>query len=121
MNKISKKNTMSQKIDFEKFEQIDLRVGKVIEAQKIEKSDKLIKLQVELGEKKPRQIIAGIAPFYEEEELEGREVIVVANLEAVELMGKKSNGMVLCAHNEEKGECCIAEPEKEIEPGTKVV
>lgn len=112
---------METKIDFEKFEEMDLRVGKIVEASRIEKSNKLIKLQVDLGEESPRQIVAGIAPFYEEEELEGKQVVVVANLEAAELMGKKSNGMVLCAHNEEKEKCSVVEPEEEMELGTQVV
>lgn len=112
---------MNNKIDFEKFDQVDLRVGKVVEASRIEKSNKLIKLRVDLGEESPRQIVAGIASFYEEEELEGKQVVVVANLEPTELMGEESNGMVLCAHNEEKENCSIVEPEEEMQLGTKVV
>lgn len=112
---------MEKKINFKKFDQVDLRVGKIIEATRMENTDKLIKLQVDLGEDTPRQIVAGIAPFYKEEELEGKQVVVVANLEPAELMGEKSNGMVLCAHNEEKEECAIIEPAGEMQLGTKVV
>lgn len=112
---------MGTKINFEKFDQVNLKIGKIIEASRIEESNKLIKLQVDLGEENPRQIVAGIAPFYEEKELEGKQVVVVANLEPAELMGEQSNGMVLCAHNEENEKCSIVEPEEEMELGTKVV
>lgn len=112
---------MDTKINFEKFEQVDLQVGEITEASRIEKSNKLIKLQVDLGEQSPRQIVAGIAPFYAEEGLEGKQVVVVANLEPAELMGERSNGMVLCAHNEENEKCSIVTPEEEMELGTKVL
>ena len=112
---------MENKINFEQFEQMKLRVGKILEADRMEDTDKLIKLKVDLGEESSRQIVAGIARFYKEDELEGRQVVVVANLEPAELMGERSNGMVLCAHNEKEDECCLVEPEKDMELGTKVV
>ncbi|WP_114572234.1 methionine--tRNA ligase [Exiguobacterium flavidum] len=78
------------------FDQIELRVGEVVTAEKIKKAKKLLKLQVDLG-KETRQIVSGIAEWYEPEDLIGRKVIVVANLKPVTLRGELSQGMVLAA------------------------
>jgi methionine--tRNA ligase beta chain len=104
-------------ISFEDFQKIDLRVAKIIKAEKIEGSEKLLKLEVNLG-KEVRQIIAGIAKFYKPEDLVGKEIVVVANLEPKKLMGIESQGMLLAA--EKDGEPVILVPEKEVPPGTKI-
>jgi methionine--tRNA ligase beta chain len=104
-------------ISFEDFQKIDLRVGKIIKVEKIEGSEKLLKLKVDLG-KEVRQIVAGIAKFYKPEDLVGKEIIVVANLEPKKLMGLESQGMLLAA--EKDGEPVILIPEKEVLPGTKI-
>ncbi|HQC36866.1 MAG TPA: methionine--tRNA ligase, partial [Thermotogota bacterium] len=74
-----------------------MKVGLVLEARKIEKSRKLMRLSVDLGEPQPRQIIAGIAQFYEAEALVGKRIVVIANLEPAKLMGMESFGMLLAA------------------------
>ncbi len=102
---------------FEEFQKIDLRVGRVVEAENIENSKKLLKLIVDLGKEK-RQIVAGIAQFYKPEDLLGKEIVVVANLEPKRLMGIESEGMLLAA--EDKGRVVILIPEKEVSPGTKI-
>jgi methionine--tRNA ligase beta chain len=102
-------------IKFDDFQKIDLRVGKVLEAEKVEKSEKLLKLIVDLGNEK-RQLVAGIAKFYKPEDLIGKEIVVVANLEPKNLMGIESQGMLLAADVE--GEPVILIPEKEIPPGS---
>jgi len=104
-------------ISFEDFQKMDLRVAKIIKAEKIEGSEKLLKLKVDLG-KEIRQIVAGIAKFYEPEDLVGKEIIIVANLEPKKLMGLESQGMLLAA--EKDGEPVILVPEKEVPPGTKI-
>ncbi|WP_269431380.1 methionine--tRNA ligase [Exiguobacterium acetylicum] len=78
------------------FDQIELRVGEVVTAEKIKKAKKLLKLQVDMGNE-TRQIVSGIAQWYEPEDLVGRKVIVVANLKPVTLRGELSQGMVLAA------------------------
>lgn len=78
------------------FDQIELRVGEVVTAEKIKKAKKLLKLQVDMG-KETRQIVSGIAQWYEPEDLVGRKVIVVANLKPVTLRGELSQGMILAA------------------------
>jgi len=84
----------------------------------VEKSNKLLKLQVEIGSEK-RQIIAGLAQHYSPEQLTGRQVVVVANLKPATLFGLKSEGMLLAARNTD-GSLVILQPEKEAVSGAKV-
>jgi len=104
-------------ITFEEFSKLDLRVVKIIEAEKIEGSEKLIKLEVDGGEEK-RQIIAGIGKYYKPEDLIGKEITMVWNLEPKVLFGLESKGMLLAARNGE--EPVIIVPEKEVPTGAKV-
>jgi methionine--tRNA ligase beta chain len=104
-------------IKFDDFQKIDLRVGKVLEAEKVEGSEKLLKLIVDLGSEK-RQLVAGIAKYYKPQDLIGKEIVVVANLEPKKLMGIESQGMLLAANVD--GEPVILIPEKEVPPGTIV-
>ncbi len=87
-------------ISINDFKNIELRVGKVGAAERVEGSEKLIKLSVDLGEEK-RQIIAGIGKVYAPGDLVGKQIVIVANLEPRKLMGLESNGMILAAHDEE--------------------
>jgi len=104
-------------ISFEEFQKIDLRVGKIVEVEKVEGTDKLLKLKVDLGAEK-RQLVAGIAKFYQPEDLIGREIVVVVNLEPKTLMGIESQGMLLAADVE--GRPILLRPDKEVPPGTKI-
>ena len=90
------KPALKEEITIDDFSKIDLRAGKILSAERIEESDKLLKLQVNLGTQ-TRQIVAGIGKSYTPEEVVGKEVIVVANLKPVKLMGELSEGMVLAA------------------------
>ena len=81
-------------IGIDDFRRVDLRVAKVIEAAKVEGSKKLIKLVVDLGAEK-RQIIAGLAEYYKPEDLVGKYVVVVANLQPKKMLGLESQGMLL--------------------------
>ena len=81
-------------IGIDDFRRVDLRVAKVIEAAKVEGSKKLIKLVVDLGAEK-RQIIAGLAEYYKPEDLVGKYIVVVANLQPKKMMGLESQGMLL--------------------------
>ena len=106
-----------ENINFEEFQKIDLRIGKIIEAEKIEGADKLLKLKVDLG-KEERQLVAGIAKFYQPEDLIGKEIVVVANLEPKTLRGVESQGMLLAADVE--GKPVLLKPDQEVPPGTKI-
>ena len=104
-------------ITYEDFKKIDLRVAKIIEAERIENSEKLIKLQIDLGEEK-RQIVAGIGKFYNPEDLINKQIVVVCNLQPKALMGLESNGMLLAASNEDQISLLI--PDQEIPPGSTI-
>lgn len=104
-------------ITIDDFKKLDLRVAKIISAERVENSDKLLKLEVDLGEEK-RQILAGIAKQYSAEEMIGREIVIVANLEPRQLMGLESNGMILCADSPDGP--VLLMPGKEVQPGTKI-
>jgi len=104
-------------ISFEDFQKIDLRIGKILKVEKVEKSEKLLKLIIDLGKEK-RQLVAGISQFYKPEDLIGKEIVVVANLEPKKIMEIESQGMLLAADKE--GEPIILIPEKEVPPGTKI-
>ncbi len=104
-------------INFEEFKKVELRVAKIIAAERVEGSEKLLKLKMGLdGEE--RQIIAGIGKSYEPENLIGREVAIVANLEPRTLMGLESQGMILCA-SDENGPVLMC-PEKKVSPGAEI-
>lgn len=90
---------LKKAISFEQFEGLDLRVGQVLEAVKVPKSKKLLKLLVDLGFEK-RTIVSGIALSYEPETLVGRKLVIVANLQPATIMGIESQGMVLAAHTD---------------------
>ncbi|MGC8795311.1 MAG: methionine--tRNA ligase subunit beta, partial [Bryobacteraceae bacterium] len=85
------------RISIEEFAKVDMRVGQVLAAERVKGADKLLKLEVDLGEEKPRSIVAGIAEAYQPEQLIGRKVVVVANLEPRKLRGIVSDGMVVAA------------------------
>jgi methionyl-tRNA synthetase len=104
-------------ITIEEFQKIQLKTARVLSAERVPKSEKLLKLQVSLGSEQ-RQIVAGIGKKYEPESLVGKTIIVVANLKPAKLMGIESQGMVLAAGDSEvRGLATILE---EVDPGTKV-
>lgn len=87
-------------IDITEFQKLDLRVAEVKQAERVEGTDKLLRLQVDIGGE-PRQIVAGIAQHYKPEELVGRSVVVVSNLKPATIRGVESRGMLLAASNAE--------------------
>jgi methionyl-tRNA synthetase len=123
ISKLSVKNTIvpeiveDELINIEDFQKIKLVTAKVISAEKIKKSKKLLKLQIDTGFDK-RQILAGVAEFYEPEYLIGKTIVVVANLKPAKLMGQESNGMMLAASKD--GKLCFVTPEIEIGEGAIV-
>ncbi len=86
---------VSPLIDFDQFQQVDLRIGQILSAEPIKKSNKLFKVEVDIGTEK-RTIVSGIRKHYKPEQLLGRKVVVVANLKPAKLMGVESHGMLLC-------------------------
>lgn len=89
-------------IVFDDFLKVDMRVGTIVSAERVPKSDKLLKLQVKFGELGERQIVAGIGKDYEPEAIVGLQIVAVVNLAPRKLMGLESNGMILASQGEAK-------------------
>ena len=112
-------------LTIDEFKNIDLRVGLVREAVRVEGSEKLLKLIVDLGEKDEtglstaRQVLAGIGKKYAPEDLAGKQIVVVANLAPRKLIGLESNGMLLAAHDEE-GNPIFLTPESTAKMGSTI-
>ncbi|HEX9002320.1 MAG TPA: methionine--tRNA ligase subunit beta, partial [Blastocatellia bacterium] len=107
-------------IGIEDFLKVELRVGEIKTAERIPKADKLLRFTIDLGEAAPRQILAGIAQYYEPENLIGRKVIVVANLAPRKLRGLESQGMILAASIGEEGRPILAGFLEEVPNGAKL-
>jgi len=108
----------SNTITYEDFMKTELRVAEVVEAEKITKSKKLLKLKVKIDEE-VRQVIAGIAQSYEPEDIIGKKVVLVSNLKPAKLMGEESNGMIL-AVSDNDGKLKVLSVENSIKSGTRI-
>lgn len=104
-------------IDITDFAKIDLRVAEILTAEKIEGADRLLKLRVSLGNEE-RQIVAGIAQYYQPTDLIGKKIVIVANLKPAKLRGIESQGMLLAASDDQT--VSILTPFKEVTVGSKV-
>jgi methionyl-tRNA synthetase len=107
-------------LDIADFIKVDLRVGEVLTAERIPKADKLLLLSVDVGEDKPRQILAGIAQYYAPEQMVGRKIAVVANLKPRKLRGYESQGMLLAASVGEQGKPVIATFTEDVPNGARL-
>ena len=112
-NKIETK----EQISIDDFCKVELRVGKVLECEKVENADKLLKSKIKIGDE-VRTIVSGIAMWYKPEEMVGKNVVVVANLKPAKLRGIVSEGMILCASIGD--ELQIVSPEQAIADGAEV-
>jgi methionyl-tRNA synthetase len=110
-----KKVVKTETIPFEEFCKLDIRIGKVIAAEKVAKSGKLLKLRVDIGGE-IRQVVAGMAQFYTPDEMTGKSVVMVVNLQPAKIFGIESNGMILAAGDT----ASLLMPEKDVPPGTKI-
>jgi methionine--tRNA ligase beta chain len=104
-------------INFDDFNKLDIRIGTILEAEKVEGADKLLKLTVDLGEEK-RTLVAGIAETYKPEEIIGKQLPILANLEPKKLRGIESNGMILAVDIE--GKATLIHPDKKVPNGSKI-
>jgi methionyl-tRNA synthetase len=104
-------------LDISEFSKAELRVAQVLSAERVEGADKLLKLQIDLGNEK-RQIVAGVAQFYTPEKITGMKIIVVANLKPTTIRGVQSNGMLLAAKS--GSQLFVLTPEGDLPPGAKV-
>jgi methionyl-tRNA synthetase len=104
-------------IGIEDFAKVQLRVGKIVAAERVEKSEKLVKLKVDIGTE-TRQVVAGIGKSYTPEQLLDKSIVIVANLKPAKLMGVESQGMLLAASAGDM--LSVVTPDREIKPGAKV-
>jgi methionyl-tRNA synthetase len=105
-------------ITIDEFQKIDLRIARIVDADRVEGADKLLKLMVDAGEEQPRQVVAGIAESFSPRELIGESVVLVANLEPATIRGVQSQGMILAAGGDKPLALII--PDRAVEPGEKV-
>ncbi|MBI5700249.1 methionine--tRNA ligase subunit beta [Candidatus Saganbacteria bacterium] len=108
-----------EKISFADFQKLDIRIGEIKTAEDIPGADKLYRLTVDLGFE-TRELVAGVKAYYPKEELIGKKVLVLANLEPRVIKGVESRGMILCAHNEDRSKLVFTTPVSDILPGAKV-
>lgn len=116
-NKAEKQDEQSEQIGIEDFAKVQLKVASVTACEKVEKSDKLLKLTLSLGSE-TRTVASGIAQYYKPEEVVGKKVILVSNLKPAKLRGILSEGMILCA--EKDGKVTLVEPNGEMPDGSDV-
>ncbi len=108
-------------ISIDDFMKVELRVGRIVSAERVPKSKKLLKLQVSLGELLgSRQILAGIGTHYEPDVLVGRRVAIVANLTPAKLMGLESQGMLLAGSSEDDSVLAVLEPDCHLPLGARI-
>lgn len=106
-------------ITFDEFKKAEIKIGKILAAERVPEADRLLKLSIDLGEETPRQILSGIAEYYPDPAiLVGKQVPVLANLPTRTIRGLESQGMVLYAVGE--GFLTTVEPSREVPPGTNV-
>jgi methionine--tRNA ligase beta chain len=104
-------------INFDDFKKLEIKIGKILSAEKVEGTDKLLKLEIDFGAEK-RQIVAGIAETYQPGEIIGKEVPVLMNLEPRTIRGVESQGMILAASVD--GKPRLLHPDIEVPPGSEV-
>ena len=102
---------------FEDFKSLDIRIGKILTAERVEGTDKLIKLEIDFATE-TRQVLTAIAEFFEPEYLVGKEIPVLLNIEPRKFKGLLSQGMILAVHTEETP--VLLHPEKEVPPGSSI-
>lgn len=117
---VSKPEGVATFIDIGDFAKVEMKVGEVLTAARIPKADKLLLLSIDIGESQPRQVLAGIAQYYEPETLVGKKVVVVANLKPRKLRGYESQGMVVAASIGDEGRPVIATFTEDVPNGARL-
>ena len=109
-------------ISYEDFNSLDIRVGTVLEVEEVPKSRNLLKMQVDIGEEKPRQIVSGIKNWYSIEDLKGSKIVVLVNLKPRKIMGIESKGMLLAADVNDTAVLLKIDDKyvEKVKPGSKV-
>ncbi len=116
--RLEKAGSVSEKVSFQEFSKLDLRIGKIVKAERVPKAEKLLKLTIDIGGGETKQAVAGIAQFYKPEQLEGKQIAVITNLEPRRIFGIESEVMILAAEDEKT--VSFLEPERPVKVGSKV-
>jgi len=109
-----------EQINFSDWQKLKMKVGKIIEVERIPKTNKLYKLQVDIGSDKTVQIVTSLVPYYSEEELQNKKIIVLINLKPTKFAGEISEAMLICAEKDDESECVLLSVEKDIDVGTPI-
>ncbi len=109
-----------EQITFDQWQKLVIKVGKIFKVERVPNTNKLYKLQVDIGTEKPIQIISGIVPYYQEEELLNKKIIVLVNLVPAKFAGEISEGMLLAAEDKTEDKCVLLTVEKDIKEGAIV-
>ena len=104
-------------ISFNDFQKLDIRIGTILEAEPVPNTDKLLKLKIDLGDEQ-RELIAGIADTYNSEDIKGKQIPILTNLEPKTIKGIESKGMILAV--EIDGKAVLLEPDKKVNNGSKI-
>ena len=120
LNKLRGKKESNNLVSFEEFKKVQLKVGQIKSVHNIEGADKLLKLSVDIGEEKPRQLVAGIAKFYKPADLLDRKIVVVANLAPAKLRGVESQGMLLASFTKDQSKVILLDPGQNMPVGADV-
>lgn len=113
-------DTTGSIINYDDFAKLELRVATVLECKPHANADKLLVLQIELGNGERRQICAGLRNHYEPEQLVGKQIVVVANLAPRQMRGETSQGMLLAATDAATNRVIVVTPGEQVAPGSKV-
>jgi methionyl-tRNA synthetase len=108
----------TREVSIDEFREFDVRVGKVLEVEPVRRTEKLLKIRVDLGGGTTRQIISSIAEYYAPEELIGKKIVILTNLKPAKFSGELSEGMLLAAETEDK--LALLTVDRDIEEGTRV-
>ncbi len=109
-----------EQISFDEWKKLQMKVGDILGVERVPKTEKLYKLQVNIGEEKPIQIVTSLVPYYSEQELKGQKIIVLVNLKPTKFAGEISEGMLICAEKEDGSECVLLTVQKDIDIGTPI-
>ncbi|MFC1722222.1 methionine--tRNA ligase [Patescibacteria group bacterium] len=112
--------TKEEIISFNQFLSIDMRVGTVLNCVQVDGSEKLLKLEVDFGDLGTRQILAGLAKWYDSSDLDGTQAIFVVNLEPRKMMGLESQGMIMAADIGEDEKPVVLRPSESVENGSRI-
>jgi tRNA-binding protein len=107
-------------ITYDDWKKLTLRIGRVLEVERVPKTTKLYRLQVDVGLERPIQIVSSLVPYYTEEGLLGRSIVVLVNLQPTKFAGQVSEGMLLCAETHDGETCVLLGPQGDVSPGTPI-